>query len=436
MSTDYVQLEEYSKNPVVVSFETKVELTEALLEISKTNETWKKKLGLRNNPFEVTVLGKSLLLAAKGITGFLKIGKLQVEVVPKFLSTSSKDNKWRIALTRALFLTDQENLFDDDYTFSRSSDSLLPDLMAETFINSVEKGFLFGLPRSYTETREALPFYRGTYDSSRFTEHLLKPHLIPCKFDEFTTDNKINQSLMVACYELAKTVYSSRLSVRLEQLGNRFNATYLIPNKVELENIVLQPQYNYLSDALQIAKLVFSNKGLEHNEGDLKIKGFLWDSSTIFEKLVKLIIWTYCLRSKKYSFTDESTSLMQMASRVTSQGKVLIDTTPDVRILENKQTKFLLDAKYKTWSKQPKNEDVYQVMAGSRVTKCPLSALVYPLPEDRNGDTIIYNIKGQGMPKVISTIFIDIKKLASEKGLDEIIDKFEKDLNVLSNCYN
>jgi 5-methylcytosine-specific restriction enzyme subunit McrC len=434
MRFQYVLLEEYSKDPAIVSFSNEEEAKKIQEKIKKSSGLWKEVLSLSKDPFETNLEANKIEIFAKGITGFIRIDNLQIEIAPKFLSRNKDSNEWRTALTRALFITNQQKFFDKNQTSSNKTDSFLSDLMAETFLDSLELGINLGLPRAYNEKREMLPFYRGSYDSQKFISHLYKPHLIPCKYDEYTTENLINQMLKTASIELSKSVYSTSLAVRLIELANSIEARYQVPSVIQIESIFVPPQYNYLIEAVEIAKLLFQNKSLEHNVGDNSLKGFLWDSATVFEKIVKLIIKTYCIRSKRYQFTDKPLTLIQFADRYTvSRIKVKVETTPDVRILQSNETKFLLDAKYKIWTRQPKNEDVYQVMAGARVSDCKLASLVYPLPEDRGSETLIYNVEGKEFPKVVSIIFIDITKLAYSNGLNELVKKFEKDLSVLSN---
>ncbi|TCN21077.1 5-methylcytosine restriction system specificity protein McrC [Mesobacillus foraminis] len=435
MSKETILLEEYGKDPFIITLSSEDEASNVYNEFIDLSAAWKKKLNLSFAPFEVVKTECILYLYAKGITGFIKMNNLHIEVVPKFLIGKEKTSDWRVALTRALILLNQEKFFDNKFTSSKQSEAFLPDLMAETFLFSLEQGINIGLPRSYKETRERIPYYRGSYDSTQFINHLLKPHLIPCKYDEYTTENIINQILKSAAIELSKTVYSSKLAIRLSDLGNSIDASYQIPSIVQIENTFLPPQYSYLSGALDLSKLILQNKSLEHNTGELELRGFLWDSAKIFENLVKLIIRTYCLRSKKYQYSDKPITLMQLASReVPTRAINKIDTSPDIRILQKECTKFLLDAKYKIWSRQPKNNDVYQVMAGSRVTHCKLASLVYPLPQNGNEDTLIYNIEGDGFPKVVSVIFVDITKLALANGLNTLVKKFSDDLDTLHFC--
>lgn len=429
-------LEEYDKNPKLLEFSSVVEAEKKLADINTSIEKWKKKLGLSSLPLEVSVINnKFIQFYAKGVTGFISIGNLNIEIKPKFLESTDNDKEWRAALTKALIITNQQNMFDKSFTSSKQSSYYMADLMAETFLNSLREGINNGLPKSYKEERELTQHFKGKYDTKRVMNFVTHPHLIPCVYDEYTEDYLINQLLKWSAIELSKSVASISLSNQLVELANLIPASNVIHFDVtRVNNLYLSPQFNYLNEALYISKLLIINKSLEHGDGENKLRGFLWNSAVVFEELMKQIVKRIC-KTKQYTFTDKPVTFVDLVMQDgTLPQKAQLITSPDIRIMAGNKTRILLDAKYKVWRKQPKNEDIYQVMAGARVVDCPVVSLLYPSTR-QNNELLIYNIRGKGYPLVLGTIFVDIGLLARRKGFELLVKSVEQSINELSDCY-
>ncbi|MBY9078941.1 McrC family protein [Paenibacillus sp. CGMCC 1.18879] len=431
----YLILKEYDNKPGRIRCTSEREIKEKLTQITKANNYWKKKLGLAFPPFETMVNGKFLDVYAKGVTGFVRIDDINVEVKPKFLDNSDDSQHWRVALTKALLITNQQSMLDRNFTSSSESNSAFLDLMAETFYNSLKSGIEQGLSKSYKVEKELLNHYKGKYDTRSITSLFTHPHLIPCVYDEYTEDHLLNQLFKWTASELAKSVLSIDLSNRLIELENMISANNVSNfDLLQVENIYLSPQYNYLEDALQISKLLLQNKSLEHADGSSELRGFLWNSAVVYEGLIKSAIRNIC-RKSHYTFSDASFTFVEIveASGALPQ-KTQLRTSPDVRIMDNGASRYLIDAKYKVWTKQPKNEDIYQVMAGARVVDCPMVVLMYPKTK-QNEDILIYNIRGRGNPLVLGAVFVDISLLAESQGYTKFVNSIEIDLRSFSQCY-
>ncbi|MEJ3720384.1 5-methylcytosine restriction system specificity protein McrC [Paenibacillus polymyxa] len=432
----HLVLEEYDKNPKLLEFISEVEAEKKLAEINTSMVEWKNKLGLSSLPIEISKINKRFIqFYAKGVTGFISIGNLSIEIKPKFLESTDNGDEWRAALTKALIITNQQNMFDKSFTSSKQSGYYLSDLMAETFLISLREGIENGLPKSYEEERELTQHFKGKYDTRRCINFFTQPHLIPCVFDEYTEDYLINQLLRWAALELSKSVASVSLSNQLVELANQISASNLIHFDVtRVNNLYLSPQYSYLDEALYISKLLIINKSLEHGDGKNRLRGFLWNSAVVFEELMKQVVKRIC-KANQYTFTDKSVTFIDLVEQNGAlPQKPQLKTSPDIRVMVGNKTKFLLDVKYKVWRKQPKNEDIYQVIAGARVVECPVVSLLYPSTK-RNDKLLIYNIRGKGYPLVLGTIFADISLLAHKKGFEQLVKSVEQSINELSDCY-
>lgn len=429
-----IHTEEYHKEPVIIQCNNKNDGLELCNIINIDGQKWKKRLGLSFSPIEAQLHLRSncVLLWAKGVTGFIKVKGINLEIRPKFLSTDNEH--WRLALVRILALIDHENLIDDKLTAAKESKFFLADLMADRFLFSLKEGISLGLPRYYNEQSDVLGFLRGRLDISRIGEVLVRPDLIPCIFEAYNEDAPINRLLKWAAIELSKNVISPILSVKLQEMANcMIDVSMNVPSIIEADNLCLTPQYAYLNEALTIARLVLRFQGIEHGLGDIQLRGLLWNSAKVFEKFVKIVVLNICKKKAHLNFFDNPILLGSPYNESTKIESIY--TSPDIRIVETLGlTKFVLDAKYKVWSLtqgHPKAEDTYQVMAGARVAKCPIAGLIYPKSNDYL-DTLTWLIHESGMPLLLAAIFININIMAYPTGLTRITEKLDNDLTMLS----
>jgi 5-methylcytosine-specific restriction endonuclease McrBC regulatory subunit McrC len=95
-------------------------------------------------------------------------------------------------------------------------------------------------------------------------------------------------------------------------------------------------------------------------------------------------------------------------------GVKTISTSPDHYLVTNGE-RILLDSKYKgktEWTEKEehsgtplRNQDVYQIMAGSRVFDTSKAALIYPTIPESIEDA--WQIEGEGLPRTLYTVQID-----------------------------
>ena len=380
-----------------------------LAELKRESARWKELLGLRETPFEVQRRGSQFWIRARGVTGFIAVGDLKIEIAPKFLAHSA-NHRWQSALWRILSLLDDELPTDFDVTAGQSDDSL-PDLMGRVLLHSLRAGRLQGWPRGYSERRESLPVYRGRLDLARISELVIAPYALPCIFDVYDEDTPLGRLLKWAAHALAETVESSVLARALE---DEFNALGEVsnhpPGLIEAENLRLPFQFAYLEPALGVARLLLRCQSLEHREEEEAAPGFLWKSADVFERFVRFLLERVCLR-QNWQLTNPVQRLARAQTRATPH----LITIPDYLISARGRVIVALDAKYKTGS--PKSSDVYQVMAAGRINSCAQVGLIYPAFNRKTPDRA-WIIRGAGNPHQLSALFVDLLQMNQADGGD------------------
>lgn len=427
----YISLKEYDKLGKVLTFSSNDEFQHFQLALSEANKVWKEKLGLSKDPFpcQLNLNRNSLELYARDVTGFINIAGYSLEIRPKFTESENNDRNWRIALSNLLLLQSNPSRYRSNLIQSEAVSTSLPDLLAEKYITELEKGILLGLPKAYVFKEENSLYFKGTYNTNKAIQHLVQPQYIPCKFDDYIEDILPNQVIKLAALELSKIVNDNNLSLKLTELSHQINSSLTVPSLNEIERASVSIQYGHLNTLLELSKLILLNNSLIFTEGLKSNFGFLWNTNVIFEKFVKMLIEIICKKNVNYRFTDKSMRLYSLANDNLDVGRKVGNTSPDIRVFEGQELKWLLDVKYKRWNNGPKSQDIYQVITGALLSKIKKVSLLYPQGVDTPEEQVFYNLNTISTPMYISCIFIDILKLSAKSGLNEILDALDKDLH-------
>lgn len=393
------------------------------------SQKWKDILGLNYSPFQIEYTGKGKhSIRAQGVTGFVQIGTITIEIQPKFLS--SETSSWRRALWKILAIVEEN---PEIGVLSKAGiteeDSSLSDLLGWILLDSLRRGRLEGFPRGYVETRDSLSVLRGSIDYSKISELILRPHLIPCVFDVYCEDVPINRLFRWATYHLSTLVKSPRLARFLADESVSFtDVGHSLPSLIETENINLSIQYQHLAPALQVSRILLRRQSLQHQQDNYSAPSFLWKSSKIFENFVGYLLHQVIDTKEKW-YIDTTAQLLAFNK------KNIINTFPDYRIMSGKRTIFVMDAKYKVWGKsqKPKTQDVYQVLAAGRINGCDNVFLVYPSPTNYRKHPVTWNVAGNGAPAFLRTIFLNLTEMGNIAGEETIIEALKADI---FNIYN
>ena len=398
--------------------------------IRSAAESWKGRLGLAQPPFEVVGVGRECSLRATGVTGVVEVDGLTIEVIPKFLDGTDV-SRWKQALWNVLVHVGGEPLIAPARVLL-STEGNPADLLARTLLRGLSEAWLDGLPRAYEEQVAALPFLRGRIVPARAAELEWRPDAVICKYDAFIEDNPTNRLLRWAVRTLAPMVRSTRLARELDTADERFaglDVGLQPPGPVEAERLQLSPQHHHLSDALEVAKLVLSERSIEHGNGAVVGVGFLWRSADVFERFIKLLLLRACAGAGR-EMVDDAVRVATL--RTTAAAQRILWTYPDARIREGGRTVAVLDAKYKLWKhRRPAPADTYQVIAGGWLEQCDPIGLIYPAPGGRARGPVIWRLLGPGAPRRLCAMFVDITRMGEPGGEEQLVAALAADLAVV-----
>ncbi len=398
--------------------------------IQCAGESWKNRLGLARQPFEVVRIGQGFSLRAAGVTGVVEVDGLTIEVIPKFLDGADVC-RWKQALWNVLVHVGGEPLTAPARVLL-SEERNPADLLARSLLRGLSEAWLDGLPRAYEEQEAALPFLRGRIVPARAAELVWRPDTILCRYDAFIEDNSMNRLLRWAVRTLAPMVRNSRLARELDTADERFaeiGVGLQPPSLVEAERLRLSPQHQHLSDALEVAKLVLSERSIEHGHGAVVGIGFLWRSAEVFERFVKLLLVRACTGTGR-EMVDDAVPVATL--QTTAAAQRILWTYPDARIQSGGRTVAILDAKYKHWkNRRPAPADTYQVIAAGWLEQCDPIGLIYPAPGGRPRAPVVWRLLGPNAPRRLCAMFVDITRMGESGGEDELVAKLAADLSLV-----
>lgn len=402
-------------------------------EFQHESRWWQERLGLARAPFVVQKSGGGeVSVRAEGVTGFIHVGDIAVDVRPKFLASTSPAG-WREALWYIVAVLDDATLgaLTTAATGARGS---LPDLLARILVTALERGALEGFPRGYVEACGTLPALRGRLDLTRISALVTRPQELPCVYDEYSLDIPLNRLLRWAALTLVGAVQSPRLARTLTDGAQHFaGVSHAIPGPVEADMLQLPSQFAYLAPALQVARLLLRAESLRHDSGDLSAPGFLWKSADVFQDYVGRLLALAGTFATEWDVENGGLRLADFAKTGRTGERAHMQplyTFPDFRLMSGKQTIAVVDAKYKIWSpvRGPRVADVYQVMAGCRVSNCERAVLVYPSPDGANMAPVTWTPRGAGMPKTVTAAFVNLAAAHSQDGEMSLVDMMASDL--------
>ena len=394
--------------------------------LDRHNQTWKSALGLNRDPF----LYHDGRLFARDVTGFASLGSLFAEVAPKFLSPEKEAGRqWRQALWAILSRVYRAPLLGLETPAEVVNADHFPDLLGMTLLHSLRVSKPNGRPRGYVAERGRLNHFQGRLDTGRIMDLVIYPSQVPCEYDVYSENIPANRLLRWSAEQLSFQVRSVPLGYDLteEALSIR-GISPLPPSLAEAERIDLGPHHTSLQPAITIGQLLLQGRGLQHDDGDQTLPGFLWKSSEVFERFVRYLIDIVARTYMKGIRTVKEWVPLADPS-VGSQRR--LRTEPDIRLEGNGQTFGVLDSKYKLMETQPSASDIYQVVTGAWVRNSAVAALIYPSPEGRHKDTLKWRLHGPSKPTNLWALFVNLTEMGNPSGERILVDQLAKNLDPL-----
>lgn len=386
--------------------------------IIEANTRWRRALNLPKYPIRIVDVGQGKVsLRAEGVTGVIRAGRTEIEIAPKFLS-STKCN-WQSVLWRILSVVEGGHV-DNVLTSAQESSLSMPDLLAEMFLNSYQKGAARGLPRGYVAERSIGEILHGSLDLPRIGDWLITPWNIPYIADILTDDTDLARLLRWAAETLSVSVKSPDRSHALREIvASLSHVGQQPPHVFEAQRLELGTQHRGLEAARLVSVLLLEGIGVRHGRGENRISGFLWKSDLIYENYI------YWLCGRAASKLEMRVSKQSVAfGKLVAGGGRRLETIPDVVFRgRDGRVAAVTDSKYKNLGRRPNSSDTYQVLTAGHVLGCSKVSLTYPVSASR--EATVWHVQSAlgGDHIELTALPLDMMKLTLPNGPDMLVEK-------------
>ena len=386
--------------------------------LTQANKQWARALGLNRDPIQIIrLVDGRVRLRAEEVTGVVRIGDTDIEITPKFLSSTKES--WQTVLWRILAVV-EGGYVDDKTTTAHEVESLaMPDLLAEMFLASYSGGAIRGLPRTYQTTITSGSMLRGSIDISRVGDWLIRPWEIPYIADMLVDDTPLARLFRWTAEQLAATVKSPVRSRAVREIASALSHVGRNPpHLIDAQQIQLGIQHASLETARIVGLLLLTGSGVHHALGEHAITGFLWKSDVIYENYV----YWLCKRAASKRGKKVTKASVKFGEIIYGEGSRL-ETTPDVVFSDAQgNTVAITDSKYKRFGTRPKATDTYQILTAGQVLGCQRVSLTYPVEEDRT-PTVWKITSKQGRGDVqLTALPLNLMSLVKPDGPQHLVD--------------
>ena len=423
-----IQVQEYGDT---FSLEIKNKTNEDIRKIiDRLNEKYKKKLHLRNTPFQINAENKFRI---RDITGQIRISNLDLVIVPKYLQIDDSQ-KWLKALMQMLHIANTKSY--SPYSSVKGSKNRLYffDFIARNFIYLLAPAIKDGLPLGYVKQKQESSFLRGRLDIIQQAKNIFtKPHVVACITETLTENIPLSIVLKWACRFLSYQVTNVFLRHRLSEFLESFSeVSDILPPSGIIDRLgILGTQIRY-QKPFEIAQLLIKQRGQNFDPKTSQIPGILFDSSTVFEEFISGCLARIARRNEGWTHRRQKQFILA------TNPKNPIDIQPDDVLRVNGNVALVLDSKYKkdtlkyTTDPDPNSSDVYQLICSCQAASSNYGVLIYP--SAKFVDLSEYKIVKEQKPKKFFTLGIPPMELAEQDGESRIITYLEKKIQKIINA--
>lgn len=326
---------------------------------------------------EITELHSGLAIRAFSHVGTVRVGALQITVLPKLPQPSL------LTLVRYAFGFRRLRLFAE--TVQQAGLMGLEDLLVSQLNAEAKELIGSGVHRTYVVRDELLPSPRGRLDIPRLARSGgVAQACLPCRHHPRIEDCLVNQVLLAGLHLAASVTgdrhlwrQSRRLAQLLEEQVSRIRLDAAALARVDRHMNRLTRAYE---PAMTIIRLLAENRAVSLEDGDtpLALPGFLFDMNRFFQALCSRFLHDNLVG---YTVRDESRlpDVVQYVPGFNPQHRRPPIVRPDFIVLRGDRVVAVLDAKYRDlWSTDLPPDMLYQLAMYAATQPLRAATILYP----------------------------------------------------------
>lgn len=334
--------------------------------------------------------------------GLLPLGDQMLEILPKVDGINS-DARSRATLINMLAFVGDIEVSTQDLAQTELCKSLL-EVIVQLFASEADRMARRGLPRAYVAHEDDLTKVRGRLDCIRLARQSpARRHVVPCRFDELTIDNKVSQFIKAAA-ERAWTV-ASRTATRqkVEQVLFLLDDVASVRNikASDADKLQLNRTMQAFERVVRLARWLLEATAPDTQVGSSASWGLLFDMNLLFERYVQ--------RQLRKQLPQYSVHFQKPQRKLFDKTATFL-LKPDIVVCDpqaDQQVVAIIDAKWKLLERDGMSSaDAYQMVAYGTAYQCKQLALVYPqvgglsMPPHRMKDGMCLNVCSIPLPTV------------------------------------
>lgn len=387
-----------------------------LVELRLRSHELATRLALPVEPFEIDEAAGTVRVS--GVAGYVSLGDSTVEIMPYFLR---HDPGWRISLLT--MLTSVHHLDWVPQVDRGTRHAGLSDLLGTVLTAAMARVSSEGVPRHYVERTGATGSIRGQLDASRMWRRVVDPYAVDSRFSEFVADGPITSVLKWACRELSGAAQQPWLQSELRNHADMFpEASAELPPPAILDSIQLTPQFGFLSDAIDVARVLAM--GPQNGASGRAVgptRSFLWNTEALFGDFVQVVAER---AAREAGFTAYRGSRGRRLSEVSTAVGVV------QTIIESDKDMVATSVSVQDFSDDLVDELTGPLIAAGTGLGAPNIAIVFPASRSLRPGTQL-RVREPGGPSTLHLLMVDPSGLGEVGGMMRVVKEFELDLGMV-----
>ncbi|MCF8059962.1 MAG: McrC family protein [Bacteriovoracaceae bacterium] len=351
----------------------------------------------------------------KHYVGLLRVGKLNINILPKIDKSETDTRKWHNILIQMIMFTKSFRYKRSTISLLKVTDSSILDLYIYEFYKEIEEVLRQGLRRSYSFKDGNISGVKGKI---LFTRDVIvnssDKSKTFCRYQVYKPDNILNYILHLAL----KVSLNMTSNMSLIETGKNLLSVFPdvgnhVVNSKVFNKITFNRNNSYYKSAISLAKLIIHDTGLDLSSGSENVVSFLFDMNQLFEEFMYKIC--------KKEFKEDEYQVHRSGKRFWE--KKLIK--PDI-VIENAKCGYtvIFDTKWKIPKDlRPSDADLKQIFVYNHYYSSPVSYLLYPSTDDGKaiedlilpGDFQNYALNGEELK---NSCYLGFMPISSEGKLD------------------